>query len=254
MSAEATFWAKRQPCTSPTEKCILLVIADYAGPDGTCYPGQATVASQACCSIKSVERALAAFEQRGWLSRTLRRRPDGYRTSDLIHFKLADNAELERSATSPDRMSDEFSRTSPDTSSHEIGSHATPGTISPDTMSELNLLVEPLEDAVAATRARMSSTGVLSDWPSGDDMALVDLLAKAAGTVRLDPKRSHGLIKTSQHLRKWRQAGASWTETVVPVVVAFSRLAGPPIRSWAFFDRFIADSIACWHDVLEIPQ
>jgi len=86
MSVQAITWALDQTCATATEKAILLVLANYVGADGTCYPGQDTIATQACCSLKSVERALAAFEDRGWIERHPRRRKDGSRTSDLIDF------------------------------------------------------------------------------------------------------------------------------------------------------------------------
>lgn len=91
MSHQASYWALEQTCSTATEKAILMVIASYVGPDGCCYPGQDTLARQACCSVKSVERALQAFEDRGWLTRTARRRKDGSRTSDLLELTLAPN-------------------------------------------------------------------------------------------------------------------------------------------------------------------
>ena len=99
MSVQASTWAIEQECATATEKAVLLVIASYAGPDGSCYPGQETIARQACCSVKTVERSLAAFEERGWITRQHRQRRDGSRTSDLIHLPLAPNPESLESQT-----------------------------------------------------------------------------------------------------------------------------------------------------------
>ncbi len=98
MSYHASQWAIDQTCGSGTEKAILMVLASYVGSDGTCYPRQDTIARQACCSVKSVERALQAFEDRGWLGRTPRRRRDGSRTTDLLELRLAPNPEVREQA------------------------------------------------------------------------------------------------------------------------------------------------------------
>lgn len=86
MSYEASAWALQAKCDSGTEKAVLLCLASYVGPDGTCFPSHKTISDASCCSTKSVERALASFEERGWIRRSRRTRRDGSRTSDRFHF------------------------------------------------------------------------------------------------------------------------------------------------------------------------
>lgn len=86
MSHEASAWALKAKCSSAIEKSILMVVASYVGPDGTCFPSHKTISDLSCASLRSVVRALASFEDRGWIERRERRRRDGSRTSDLIVF------------------------------------------------------------------------------------------------------------------------------------------------------------------------
>lgn len=130
MSFQATTWAIDQACDTATEKAVLLVVASYAGADGTCYPSQETIARQACCSTKSVERALATFEERGWITRQHRQRRDGSRSSDLIHLSLSSNAEARE--IQPDTVSGRA-----DPTRHGVQSNPTPCPNQTDTVSGL---------------------------------------------------------------------------------------------------------------------
>ena len=131
MSTEALTWAVKAHCQSGNEKAILLVIANYVGADGTCWPGQATIASQACCSEKTVERSLKAFEERGWIERVARRRRDGSRTSDLITLMLVEHPEPIENAQ-PDTLSDR-----PEPTRHPVQANPTPCPDQPDTVTGL---------------------------------------------------------------------------------------------------------------------
>ena len=154
MSLEVSAWALRQLCDTPTEKAVLLVLANYAGADGTCFPGQETVATYACCSKKSVERSLATFEERGWITRERRRRPGGYRTSDVITFHMGGSPEKPTPPLGDTLSDDAESVTSRDVlSGHPVHSHTTSCPILPDTVSPQEPLGEPLGIAAVATRA-----------------------------------------------------------------------------------------------------
>ena len=139
MSHRHSNWAIETVCDSGNEKAILMLLANYAGSDGTCYPGQETLARQACCSVKTVERALKVFEDRGWIERAQRRRRDGSRTSDLIRFCDVLAVEQYENAQ-PDTMSD---RTEP--TRHPVQTNPTPCPNQPDTMSGLTTFEPPVE-------------------------------------------------------------------------------------------------------------
>lgn len=90
MSSEALSWAKRTSFGGPVPKAVMLVLADYADEDGSCFPGQARVAGETETSERTVRRVLAELETVGALHREPRYRTDGHggRTSDRIFLHL----------------------------------------------------------------------------------------------------------------------------------------------------------------------
>jgi hypothetical protein len=269
MSVQAITWALDQSCATATEKAVLLVIANYVGPDGTTFVGQETIAAQACCSVKTVERALATFEDNGWIERERRHRKDGSRTSDLIVSKGPKHPER--------RENDQTDRESvrPRPNRHPVQTKQTPCPNLPDTVSGLTSfepLEEPLEEAAATAQAPandsdpvvqvvetvveepMPVSAVVDDWPTGKASDHASLLAAEANTHRLDPSKTEGLLLTSGRLAAWKAAGASWEFDVIPTITALAGRSGRRITSWKFFDAAIAQSIADNRQALTIPE
>lgn len=81
MSNEAINWAFRQKVPS-TEKFVLVVLADYADEEGSCFPGQKRIAEKVGGSERTVRRSLKSLEARGLIRRERRSRGDGSRSSD----------------------------------------------------------------------------------------------------------------------------------------------------------------------------
>lgn len=259
MSVQAITWALDQSCATATEKAVLLVVANYVGPDGTTFVGQETISEQACCSIKTVERALAAFEKAGWIQRERRHRKDGSRTSDLIISKGPKHPERRENVQTDNKSG----RRSPNR--HPVQTKQTSCPNLPDTVSGLTSfepLEEPLEEDAVAAREPANDPGpvvqvveaVVCDWPEGDARRHAELLSQAANTIRLDPARQPGLTTTLGRLAAWRRDGASWEHDVLPMVTAIAAKRGPPIASWKFFDAAIAQSIADNRQALNIPE
>lgn len=92
------------------------------------------------------------------------------------------------------------------------------------------------------------------DWPTGDAHDHLRRLVIEAGSPRLDPAKTPGLITTLGRLAAWRRDGASWEHEVVPVITTIARKRGPPINTWKFFDAAIAQSIADNRKALTIPE
>lgn len=267
MSVQAITWALEQTCATATEKAVLLVVANYVGPDGTTFVGQETISEQACCSVKTVERALSAFEKAGWISRERRHRKDGSRTSDLIISHGPKHPERREN----DQADNKSGRRSPNRQPVQTKQTSCPNL--PDTVSGLTSfepLEEPLEDTAAVAEApetisqpvvqlvetvvEASQPQPANDWPEGDARRHAELLAEMAATVRLDLARQPGLTLTAGRLAAWRRDGASWDHDVTPVVTTFARKRGQPITSWKFFDAAIAQSIADNRQALSIPE
>ena len=257
MSVQAITWALDQSCATATEKAVLLVVANYIGPDGTTWVGQETIATQACCSVKTVERSLSSFEKAGWISRERRHRKDGSRTSDLIVSHGPKHPER-RENDQTDRKSD---RSSPNR--QPVQTKQTSGPNLPDCVSGVTSfepLEEPLGDTAAVARGPANDLTTVvtvptaSDWPTGEARHHAGLLSQAAQTIRLDPTRQPGLTQTLGRLHAWRRDGASWEHDVMPTVVALAQRPGQPIASWKFFDNAIAQSIADNRQALTIPE
>ena len=87
MSVVALSWAKRQRAGGVAAKAVLLVLADYADEEGTCWPSQARIAAECELTDRSVRDQLTKLEAAGLITRSTKRRPDG--TQDNSRFRLA---------------------------------------------------------------------------------------------------------------------------------------------------------------------
>ena len=71
MSVEAVAWALRQPTAAPTQKLVLLGLADHAAADGTgAWPSVGTLAGYAQCAPRTVQRHLRDLETAGLIVRS----------------------------------------------------------------------------------------------------------------------------------------------------------------------------------------
>ena len=66
MSFTALSWAIKQDTGNATSKLILLVLANYADENNTCYPSQEHIASLCPCSRRSVSTHIKALEKKGF--------------------------------------------------------------------------------------------------------------------------------------------------------------------------------------------
>lgn len=67
MSIEAIVWVLNEaPCESPTEKLVMLALANHARPDGTsAFPAVATISRYTLLSERAIRTNLRALEARG---------------------------------------------------------------------------------------------------------------------------------------------------------------------------------------------
>jgi hypothetical protein len=79
MSVQAISWALSVRAGSPSAKCTLLCIANYADEYGKCWPSQATISRQSEQSVDTVQRRVKDLEKAGLLSRTERAEQNGRR-------------------------------------------------------------------------------------------------------------------------------------------------------------------------------
>ena len=88
MSVQAISAAFATTGLSPSEKLLLLALANYAGPKMTCFPSHSTLAEDTGMSERNILRIFKQLEARGLVSRKAQKRGNRSRTSDLItlHF------------------------------------------------------------------------------------------------------------------------------------------------------------------------
>lgn len=90
MSSDALNWAKNVTVGSATKKAVLMVLADYADHEWSCFPSQARIAEEAEVGVRTVRRILTEWEQEGVITRRHRIAKEGRgRTSDRIFLQPA---------------------------------------------------------------------------------------------------------------------------------------------------------------------
>lgn len=69
MSVRALNWAYDAKIENTTYKFVLCVLANYANDEDEAWPYIETLAETVSCGRRTVERALAALEEDGWITR-----------------------------------------------------------------------------------------------------------------------------------------------------------------------------------------
>lgn len=90
MSAKQLAWALTRKGIKPTERVVLLILADRSDADGWSYYAQDTIAKKAEVTRKTVRTALQTLETLGYIRRS-ERKIGGLRTSDHIQITLGKN-------------------------------------------------------------------------------------------------------------------------------------------------------------------
>ena len=89
MSVQAMTWAFGARGLTPSEKLVLLCLANYATKDLQAWPSQETVAEETELSPRTVWSALKSLEGKEVIRRKRRFRSDGTRTTDVFTINLA---------------------------------------------------------------------------------------------------------------------------------------------------------------------
>jgi len=94
MSIAAMTWAFQQKLP-PTQKLILLALADFANDSGSCWPGVRTVAEKAGVSRATLFRHLDSLEQLRLIQREERTRDNGSTTSNTYFLIMRPLSQIE---------------------------------------------------------------------------------------------------------------------------------------------------------------
>lgn len=86
MSLQAMDWALRKVRgISPTQKLILICLANHAGPDGNCWPSQSVISEYTELSRETIYRNLSDLEKKGMI-RSVHRYDDAGRDLSKTYF------------------------------------------------------------------------------------------------------------------------------------------------------------------------
>jgi hypothetical protein len=153
MSVKAVGWAFEQRLP-PTQKIVLLALADFAGERHECWPSMETLAKMASLTSRSVRSTIRALEDLGLVTTQVRVRPNGSQTSNV--YTLAVGAE--DSSGGPGKLlppqepsyEPDLTKTSRDQSRPMVGRASTESVLSP-------------VEKVLAGQAGIASIGVVID-------------------------------------------------------------------------------------------
>lgn len=203
MSIQAVAWAIDQKAGSAAGKVVLLCLANYADEDGKCWPSQETIAAETELSERSVREWLQKLEEAGLLTRTKRRRDDGYRASDLIHLAFKNQP----------------AKSAGKTNSHRQLTPTLPEPVAAPTS------FEPSKEPSAAAREKF------------DLESLTDRLVEAAGE-KIQP---HGAIVLAPILGLI-DAGCDLETDILPTIRARAAKMTRPAGSWSYFVAAIREA------------
>jgi len=104
MSGFAKIWAWEQRGLSPTEKCVLIGLADFHTENGGCFPSLKRVAELVNVSIDTVHRTIDKLIEKGLVRKHSRQKEDGGKNSNLYDLLFTDiKAPYPQNADTPTR-------------------------------------------------------------------------------------------------------------------------------------------------------
>ncbi len=68
MSIQALSWSIKQNCDTPTTKCLLILLANYADENHSCYPSEKHLGKLVGVSDRTIRRSLKYLQENNFLS------------------------------------------------------------------------------------------------------------------------------------------------------------------------------------------
>jgi hypothetical protein len=246
MSVQAITWALSIRAGSPSAKCVLLALANYANDRGQCWPSQKRLADETDQSVDSVQRRLRELEARGIITRFDRARRYGRRAVTVYGLcmpgSLASNPSDEWDAQQSSETS--MIRTTPQPAAPQSAASigTTPQSCQNDT-ANVRCPDEPSKEPSIEASADAPAREPAKSLITAEAFELADVLIRLQ---RLDPNdpRSVGVPYTVQGwlTKGWR---ADLIQQAVEVVMArvWAR-GGKAPKSLNFFKEAIAEAHA----------
>lgn len=205
MSVQAIGWALGQTVGASSAKSVLVAIANYADENGQCWPSQGRIAADTELTDRSVRTAMALLEEKGFIRRVQRRRPDGSRATDTISLVM----QPEKSSAPPEAPSKKAEAVSPP-----------PEAVSGLTSFEPSVNhQEPVARTSAADPVAKLKTDIVKAF-------------SAAGSMTLAPD--------THRAERWLAQGYDAALILATIREMLSRK--PNVTTLAYFDRAIAEA------------
>jgi hypothetical protein len=112
MSIKVMSWVFEQNL-NPTQKIILMALADHCDDSGKCWPGLNGISEKCNLHISTIQRNIHKLEDDGFIRITERKRPNGSQTSNLYQLNIGGVANCDQGG----------------------GAHATPRTVTVNKLS-----------------------------------------------------------------------------------------------------------------------
>ena len=162
MSNEALTWAFRQDLPM-TQKFVLVALADYADERGECFPKHETTAARTGANVRTVQRAIAALMEAGFMDMDHQYRDDGRFRSNRYRLNLSRDVPRHGATPTP------------------AESHQHPGTVPPlprqrvtNTPAE-SRSKNPHRTPKGTPRGTVSADAATADRDSGEDQPREDV-------------------------------------------------------------------------------
>lgn len=206
MSNKAITWAYSQDL-KPGPKFLLVVLADMADSEGSCFPGVETLSEMTGYGRSAVKSSLAILKELGLITEERRHRRDGSRTSNRYWLRMSGQVNLEpesepRSAPAKSQIPIDLG-----SESDEPRAGIRPPILEPS--------VEPSVEPSAITRVTPTATEAangffafwdafplkkdkpkaLAAWKRAIKRAAIDEIVVGAVKYRDDPNREDGFTK-----------------------------------------------------------
>jgi hypothetical protein len=221
MSVQAISWALSVRVGSPSAKCVLLALANYANERGLCWPSQERLAVETDQSVDSVQRRLADLEKSSIIRRLQRGRKYGKRATTLYALCMLDCEAFD------DTPSPDANETTPQIAA------SSPTTPQNKPFDAALLRDKPKEPSITA--AALGQPGKISaPLISAEALKLAHELSRIQGIGENDPR----IIGAPYQVQQWLTKG--WHPDLIrqAVEIVMARGKGAP-QSLRYFEKII---------------
>lgn len=213
---------RRDVALKSRSRLLLLLLADHAGKDGTCYPSRKTLAALAGASEASIKRDMAVLERQSFIKRHVRRAANGAQSANLIEIVGIVQGGSDCAGGRLKAEPGEAHSCEPEGGSLVIPAYKEEPSLEPS--------AKPSVVATAETRSAKIDTAELHR----------KLLTAANGAL-CPMAKGTGLVSVAEPIG-WIQQGADVDLDILPAIAAIAHRVRPgTIRAWSYYRGAVAD-------------